>query len=77
LTLLLTLVLFVAGCSPSDPHRMWRGVAYTDTPWEPGELYRSKDACEAAQRGLSESVQKTYATVCVPVGLTPKDIGRE
>ena len=79
LILLLALVLLVTACSPSDPWRMWWGKAYagTDLPWEPKELFPSRAACEAARRKLPEWVKKSYATVCVPEGLTPKDIGRD
>ena len=76
LTLLLALVVLVTACGPPDPWRMWWGTASTGLPWEPKELFWSKDACEAARRGLPDSVKNTYATVCVPMGLTPKDIDR-
>lgn len=61
-----------------DPHRLWRGIAYrTDLPWEPAKLYPSKVACEDARHELLDWEKSTYSTVCVPVGLTPKDIGRK
>lgn len=76
LILLLALVLLVTACSPSDQWRMWRFEGPGDyATWDPKELYSSKSACEAARSGLPKWHQEDYATLCVPQGLTPKDIG--